>query len=48
MRWAIIQIPSMAIDAHWKKMRWPSMGLNGVSLRLRTQYAEFKFSFLNL
>ena len=29
-----------AIDAHRKKLRWPSMGLNGVSLRVRTQYAE--------
>ena len=23
--WMIIQIPSMAIDAHRKKLRWPSM-----------------------
>ena len=31
---------SNPIDAHRKKLRRPSMGLNGVSVRVRTQYAE--------
>ena len=37
MHWAILQIPSMG---HRKKLRWLSVRLNGVSVRVRTQYAE--------
>ena len=54
MRWAIIQIPSMAIDGpsmpigkscdghRWASMG-PSMGLNGVSVRELVSVEKFRY-----